>query len=862
MKRVVFTMCISLLSTQLAVTSQPQQWQPLAKFAIENGPLTLERAVRPGTFCEAVGRKAALLGQEEGVFEAWVYPLKVLHGLQLAVLMEGQAYPFEAAPLARTVTVRPEAVTILYSHPSFTLRQTLFAPLEESGVVILLDVDTQERLSLVVSFFPDLNPMWPGGMGGQFCYWDESDRLYIISESRFKYSAAIGSPYGRRLSSPPAHELATNPMRFLLPVDPAESATHFLPIVIAGSTKPGLEELKATYWRLLKRAAELLAHTRAHYARLQQDFLRLKLPDAELELAFNWARVALDKGLVENPHLGRGLVAGYGTSGVGRRPGFAWFFGGDAFMNSMAMNAYGDFATVREAYTFLQRRQRADGKMMHELSQAGGLIPWFEEYPYAYIHGDITPFYIVQMADYLRASGDLTFVRASWESLLKAYRWCLGCDEDGDGLMDNSKAGLGAAEVGSLRQNIRTDIYVAGLWVKALEAMELLAQKLGKQAVARDARARHAKALQALHTRFINAEKGLINFAIAKDGSANDEVTSWPAVPLLFGLFSPQAAAPMLDRFASAELSTDWGTRMLSNQSAAYEPLSYNNGAVWPFLTGYVSMAEYRYGRAVSGFLHLMDIARLTTADALGYHTELLSGDRYRALDTSVPHQLFGASQFLHALVRGLLGLSGDAPARLIQFSPQPPCTWPEFHVTNYRLGNDLFHFHYVRTKNHLCIECRHEGQVPYHFTCAPFLPPGSIVREVRVNGVPTTFALSDSLGPVQCAVSVPLEASAVVEIAFTAGLSVVPPLPSPRVGDQPQGLRLLRHSLQEGWHVLTLEGRAGQPYEMILYADRPIVEAQGITLEHRGDGVYAGSLVLAGSARQYVRENVKVRLE
>ncbi len=863
MNRILFACCAAVLcAVEVSALPSEQQWQPLPKFLIHDGPLTLTRPVQPGTYCEAVGRKAALLGLEQGVFEAWVYPFKLLHGLQLSVLMEGQAYPFDAAQIARTVIVRPEALTIVYSHPAFTLRQTCFAPLEEPGIIILLDVDTRSPLSLTVSFFPDLNPMWPGGMGGQFCYWDEQDRLYVISESRFKFSGVIGSPYGRPQSSPPAHELASNPMRFTIPVDPGEATTHFLPIVIAGSITPGLNEVKATYRRLLSQAEELLAGTRAHYQRLREELLVLHLPDDELEKAYEWARVALDKGLVDNPHLGRGLVAGYGTSGVGRRPGFAWFFGSDAFMNSMALNAYGDFATVRQAFSFLQRYQRADGKMMHELSQAGGLIPWFQEYPYGYIHGDTTPFYLVQMADYLRASGDVAFVRASWQSIMKAYRWCLTCDEDGDGLLDHSKAGLGAAELGSLRQNIRTDVYLAAMWVQALEAMQFMAKAVGKESVANDAYARYGKALQALHSRFPNPDKGLINFAVAKDGGVNDEVTSWPAVPLLFGLFPPAEAAPMLDRFASAELSTDWGTRMLSNQSSAYEPLSYNNGAVWPFLTGFAAMAEYRYARSVSGFLHLMDLARLTAADALGYHTELLAGDRYRALDTSVPHQLFGSSQFVHALVRGTLGLSGDALQKTVQFSPQPPCTWERFEVRNFRIGDQLFAFTYTRRKGGLRIECRHQGDETFELTCAPFLPPGSVVHSVQVDGAPLRFALTDSLGALRCTVRLPLAKATAVEIDYTAGLDVVPPVPSPAIGDPPQGLKVVHHRVEGSWHVLALEGRAGRTYQLFLQTERPLVEAQGGEVDYQGSNRYLARVTFFGEARQYVKQELKVRLQ
>jgi glycogen debranching enzyme len=92
---------------------------------------------------------------------------------------------------------------------------------------------------------------------------------------------------------------------------------------------------------------------------------RIDSPDDELDLALEWGKVALDKGFVCNPRLGCGLIAGLGPSGRSERPGFGWFFGGDAFINSWAMTAYGDFETVRESLRFLSKRQRADGKMMH-----------------------------------------------------------------------------------------------------------------------------------------------------------------------------------------------------------------------------------------------------------------------------------------------------------------------------------------------------------------------------------------------------------------------------------------------------------------------------------------------------------------
>ncbi len=64
-------------------------------------------------------------------------------------------------------------------------------------------------------------------------------------------------------------------------------------------------------------------------------------------------------GVVQNPFLGEGLVAGFNTSGNDHRPGFAWFFGRDAEWTSLALNAEGDFPTARNALEFLSKYQRA-----------------------------------------------------------------------------------------------------------------------------------------------------------------------------------------------------------------------------------------------------------------------------------------------------------------------------------------------------------------------------------------------------------------------------------------------------------------------------------------------------------------------
>ena len=112
---------------------------------------------------------------------------------------------------------------------------------------------------------------------------------------------------------------------------------------------------------------------------------------------------------MNNPYLGTGLVAGYRTSGVSQRPGFAWFFGRDSLWTSFALNAEGDYATTRTALDFISKFQREDGKIPHEISQSASLVPWFKDYPYAYVSADATPLFIIAMNDYAVQSGDAGF---------------------------------------------------------------------------------------------------------------------------------------------------------------------------------------------------------------------------------------------------------------------------------------------------------------------------------------------------------------------------------------------------------------------------------------------------------------------
>ncbi|RMD98377.1 MAG: hypothetical protein D6814_07675, partial [Calditrichaeota bacterium] len=540
----------------------------IARFSLAPFMKPLQSVTRPRAFFDVVGEKAAVLGRENGDFEAWIFPFQILTDFGLEYRLAEMPAPDEVKHYARRIEVFPERTTLVYSHPLFTLKEHIFVPIHEPAVVILLEIDTYRKLELFVHFMASLQPMWPAGMGGQYAFWDDQLNAYILSESRRRFNAVIGTPRGERKSPPLAHELPRQPNLFAFSVSPEGGRKFFYPILITANFR-SRDACIQQYKSLMQDLQGIFSRTRAEYQRFLQN--SLTLAGTEFDQALLWNKLALHRGFICNPDLGCGMVAGFGPSGASRRPGFAWFFGGDAFINSFAMLGYGDADRVKKAIAFLQKYQRKDGKMMHELSQSAGMLDWFGEFPYGYIHGDTTPLYLAAIENYFTATADTEFIRQSWPSIRKAYTWCRSTDSRGDGLMENTLAGLGASELGSLREASGVDIFLAGIGVQAWKSYAELARLLGQKQEAKQAEKWFETGKSHLEQKFWNGDSQRYNFSLTRSGKPNPELTAWSAFPMIFDLLPAEHGQQALVDVASARISTDWGCRMLSRTSAAYD---------------------------------------------------------------------------------------------------------------------------------------------------------------------------------------------------------------------------------------------------------------------------------------------------
>ena len=824
------------------------------------GPIELTRTVRAWEFLSAVGMRGGLFGNEAGQFEAWVYPLKILRDFHLRFHVEGRVIPAET--LARTVTTRPESSTILYSGDTFAVRETLFAPVHESGAVIVIEVETAEPLDVEAAFERDLQLEWPAGLGGTYGYWEPRLNAFYFGEEQRKFSAFVGSP----TASGVQQEYDTNYSSskedsFHLGVTIKGRDTKI--VVVAASTN-GAAEAEATYHHLTADYAALEKESADYYKAYLNRTVSVDLPDRQLQQAYDWSRISVLQGLVTNPFLGTGFIAGYRTSGGSQRPGFAWFFGRDSLWTSLALDAEGDFGSTHTALDFLSKYQRADGKIPHEISQGANFVPWFTDYPYPYASADATPLYIITTNDYVVTSGDVAFAKQKWDSLWKAYQF-LRSTYDSQGLPQNFGFGHGWVEGGPLLP-VKTELYQSGLGAQALRALSSLAHLAGKEDVSQQLGQEFERQKPLVSQSFWLADKNRFAFALDRNNQKIDEPSVLATVPMWFGLLDDEKAGAMITQLAAPEHQVDWGMRIISNQAAKYSAGGYHFGSVWPLFTGWASVGEYRYHRALPGFSNLLANSHLAMDGSLGHVTEVLSGDYYQPLSTSSPHQIWSAAMVISPLLRGLFGLEADAGACHLTFAPHVPADWTWFTLENLRVGSASLRMSYRKTLTEIVLEVSRSGAGDCSLEFSPAVSVRAQIAGAEINGARVPFQINKSDGEIDqhVAVRFPIGRGTTalrIRLKNDFGLSISPELPA--LGSGSQGLRVISETWTPARDSLTLEiaGTAGKQYELGVWNPAQVTAVEGADLSKSVSGDAKIKIQIpAGVSGSYVHEKITIR--
>ena len=600
------------------------------------------------------GEHGAVFGQQDGSFELWNFPNKVASHFRITAELSGYPILIELADYATSIEVNPDHTTITYSHAAFTVKQHMFSgrgAASTAGAFVFFEVSSIRPLALTIRFTPDMLRMWPApNFGLPNAEWMTvgASGYYVLHTDSENFTAAIGIPGATPgVMAPYQERPRTYPLEFKLQFDPKTQSNQFFPLLVSMDSKQLLER-SLTWPAAYQQTAE-------YYAHFFDTRLTVTTPDPQFDRALRWAELAIDQSQVAF-HDETGMVAGYYSSADSARPGFGWFFGRDTLFSLYAVNSYGDFALTRRALEFLFKRQRADGKIMHEFSQTADLVDWAST-PYFYAAADSTPLLVMTVLDYVETSGDMTFLRSHWDAVKRAYAFTRAHDSDGDGFYENTE-GTGWVE-GWPPKMPHQEVYLAALDTQSSIAIGKLADLMHDPVPHR----------QLNPAAYYNSATKFYNFSRNADGSFDQTATVFPAVAWWSGTAALPDSEAMFTRWASSEFSTDWGVRDVSRNESIYDPISYHQGSVWPLYTGWLSLAEYRAGRPASGFAHLMQNVGQTYTQDAGAVTELLSGEYFQPFGRSSSHQLWSSAMVLIPAIRGLFGIGSE-------LHPQLPASW------------------------------------------------------------------------------------------------------------------------------------------------------------------------------------------
>jgi Amylo-alpha-1,6-glucosidase len=801
-------------------------------FADQSGQsLELSRPLRSWEFVSAVGTRAAIFGQEQGNLEVWIYPLKILRDFHLRFHIDGTTIPAEA--LARTLIVHPESTTIVYTGDTFSVRETLFVPVHEPGAVIALEVDTTDPLEIEAVLERDFQLEWPGSIGGVDEDWDARLRAFVFGAESEKFHALVGSPSGVKGSEEYSTNYFSSPQDSMF-LGATRKGSETKVIVIAAGLE-GPAPLAKLYDHLARDYPDLLRSSAAYYRDYLDRTISLKLPDQEIEKAYDWAKVSMVQGVVQNPFLGEGLIAGFNTSGDGYRPGFAWFFGRDAEWTSLALDAEGDFSTARQALGFLGKYQRTDGKIPHEISQSASFTDWFKT-PFAFASADATPLFIIAVNDYVTHSGDVEFAQQEWDNLWRAYEF-LRSTYDAQGMAQNLSVGTGWIEGGPLYP-VGSEIYQASLGVEAARALSHIAHLLHKEDVSQALAQAFEKQQLILNKIFWSPEHKIYAYAFDAHNNRTDVASVLATVPMWFKQLDGNQARSMIEELARPDQQSDWGMRILSSRDPKYNPGGYHFGTVWPLFTGWASVGEYRYHRPLPAYSNLRANALLALNGSLGHVAEVLSGEYFQTLATGTPHQIWSAAMVVNPLLGGLLGFEEDATGCRLNFVPHIPADWSSFSVSNIRVGAMSLSTNYERAPGIIRLKLQSTGGTgKCSLQFSPALSLRARITGVRLNGRAQPFHIETNSSDQHVTVNIPIAAERnAIEIRikndFELGMS--PTLPA--LGSSSHGLRVLSQSWSPTKETLTLllSGASGETYELSAWNPDQIASIEGAKLEEK----------------------------
>ena len=363
-------------------------------------------------------------------------------------------------------------------------------------------------------------------------------------------------------------------------------------------------------------------------------------------------------------------------------------------------------------------RDEEPGKILHEIRY--GELANAHYIPHTPYYGtvDATPLYLMLAAAYFRWTNDRETLLELLPTLDRALRWIDDYgDLDGDGFVEylrRSPRGLvnqgwkdsGNSVVhddGTLAEGAIALSEVQGYVYMAKLRMSEIYLVLGDEARANELHRQADELRERFNRDFWMEEEGY--FALALDGEKRQvkTVTSNPAHGLYCGIVDADKADAMAKRLLAPDMFSGWGIRTMSQEAAAYNPMSYHNGTVWPHDNAFIAAGLKRYGHDKA--TKRIATALFDTATFMEYYRlpELFCGFTRRTPTNPVsypvacsPQAWAAASPFI--LLQAMLGISARAHENMLTVNkPSLPAWLDAVEMKNLRVGSSRLSLMFTR---------------------------------------------------------------------------------------------------------------------------------------------------------------------
>jgi len=313
-----------------------------------------------------------------------------------------------------------------------------------------------------------------------------------------------------------------------------------------------------------------------------------------------------------------------GDHGIGKLPaaGMPWFmtvFGRDTLITCLQTLLFGP-ELAHTALSVLAELQATEdnpevdaepGKIVHEVRRGKAASAWFPAY---YGTADATPLWLVLLSEVWRWTDDAALVRDLKQPALRALEWIdrYG-DLDGDGFVEyrrRSERGLHNQswkdsddsqrfQDGRLAEAPIAPVEVQGYVYDAKLRAAELAREVWRD---RELGARLQREAEELKKRFdaaywVERRGGYYALALDAEKRQVDALCSNIGHLLWSGIVPPERVDAVVDALMGEALWSGWGVRTMSSADAAFNPLSYHNGTVWPHDNSLIAWGLARYGR-------------------------------------------------------------------------------------------------------------------------------------------------------------------------------------------------------------------------------------------------------------------------